>query len=55
MPKFRQADVEMLKAMLEAGHLRPVIDRTYPLEQIVEATRYVDTQMKVGNVVITIA
>lgn len=55
IPKFRQADVEMLKAMLEAGHLRPVVDRAYRLEQIVEATRYVDTQMKVGNVVITIA
>lgn len=54
IPKFRQADVEMLKRMLEDGHLRPVVDRTYPLDQIVEATRYVDTQMKVGNVVLTI-
>ncbi|MDP2293465.1 MAG: NAD(P)-dependent alcohol dehydrogenase [Actinomycetota bacterium] len=55
IPKFRQADVEMLKELLETGHLRPVVDRIYPLEQIVEATRYVDTQMKVGNVVITVA
>jgi NADPH:quinone reductase-like Zn-dependent oxidoreductase len=55
IPRFSQADVEMLKGLLETGELRPVIDRTYPLEQIVEATEYVDTHMKVGNVVLTVA
>ena len=52
-PRLRKDDIVLLKRLLEAGEYRPVIDRTYPLEDAAEAHRYVDTQQKVGNVVLT--
>ena len=52
--RYRQEDLLRLRDLIEAGEYRPVIDRTYPLEDVVEATRYVETGQKTGNVVLTV-
>jgi NADPH:quinone reductase-like Zn-dependent oxidoreductase len=54
IPTIDREMVEHLGALVESEQFTPVIDRTYPLDDIVEAYRYVESQQKVGNVVITV-
>jgi NADPH:quinone reductase-like Zn-dependent oxidoreductase len=54
IPKYSKEDVLLVKRLVEEGRYRPVVDRTYRLEQVVEATRYVETGQKTGNVVLSV-
>lgn len=55
IPTIDKSDLVFLKTLVEEGAYKPVIDRTYALDQIVEAYRYVETGQKTGNVVLKIA
>lgn len=53
--RYRQGDLALIKELIEADKYRPVIDRTYALEEVVEATRYVESGQKTGNVVLRVS
>ncbi len=53
--RYRKDDLVLVKGLVEAGKYRPVIDRTYALDEVVEATRYVETGQKTGNVVLRVS
>jgi NADPH:quinone reductase-like Zn-dependent oxidoreductase len=53
-PRYKKAYLQLLKDLVEAGEYTPVIDRTYPLDDVIEATRYVETQQKTGNVALSL-
>ncbi len=55
MAPDRVESLIFLKELLEAGKLKPIIDRRYPLAQTAEANRYADTGYKRNSVVITVA
>jgi NADPH:quinone reductase-like Zn-dependent oxidoreductase len=52
--RYRKEDLLLMKELVEAGKYRPVIDRTCSLDEIVEATSYVESGQKTGNVVIRV-
>jgi len=52
--RWRKEEILLLKELIEAGRYRAVVDRTYPLEDVVEATAYVETWEKTGNVVLVV-
>jgi len=53
--RYTKKDVLLIKELIEAGRYRAVIDRRYPLDDVVDATRYVETGQKVGNVVLIVS
>jgi NADPH:quinone reductase-like Zn-dependent oxidoreductase len=53
--RYRQEDLLLIKELVEAGKYRPVIDRTYALDEVVEAARDVESGEKTGNVVLCVA
>ena len=54
IPRYTKDKVLRIKELIEAGAYRAVIDRTYPLDDAAEATRYVETEQKTGNVVLIV-
>jgi NADPH:quinone reductase-like Zn-dependent oxidoreductase len=54
IPTIKKEDVILLKKLVESGKYKPLIDRSYHLDNIVDAYKYVETGQKAGNVVITL-
>jgi NADPH:quinone reductase-like Zn-dependent oxidoreductase len=53
--RYRKEDLVLVKELVETGKYRPVIDRSYVLDEAVEANRYVETGQKTGNVVLRVS
>lgn len=53
--RYRKEDLLLVKGLVESGKYRPVIDRRYPLDEVVEANRYVESGQKTGNVVLLVS
>jgi NADPH:quinone reductase-like Zn-dependent oxidoreductase len=53
--RYRKEDLVLITELVEAGKYRPVIDRSYALDEVVEATRYVEGGQKTGNVVLRLS
>jgi NADPH:quinone reductase-like Zn-dependent oxidoreductase len=53
--RYTKEDLLLFKELIEAGEYHAVVDRTYPLEDVIEANRYVETGKKTGNVVLTVS
>jgi NADPH:quinone reductase-like Zn-dependent oxidoreductase len=53
--RYRREDLLLVKELVEAGKYRPVIDRRYALDEVAEATRYVESGQKTGNVVLRVS
>jgi NADPH:quinone reductase-like Zn-dependent oxidoreductase len=53
-PQYSKKDAVLIKELIEAGMYRAVVDRTYALDEVIEATRYVETEQKTGNVVLRV-
>ena len=53
--RYRREDLLLVKELIDAGEYRPVIDRIYGLDEVVEATRYVESGRKTGNVVLRVS
>ena len=53
--RYRKEDLLLVKELVDTGRYRPVIDRRYALDEVVEATRYVETGEKTGNVVLRVS
>jgi NADPH:quinone reductase-like Zn-dependent oxidoreductase len=54
IPRYTKDKILRIKELIEAGAYRAIIDRSYPLEQAANATRYVETGQKTGNVVLVV-
>ncbi|EDP94602.1 NAD(P)-dependent alcohol dehydrogenase [Kordia algicida OT-1] len=54
LPNIKEADMEIIHELIEKNELKPIIDRTYDMEDVVEAHKYLDTERKKGNVIIQI-